>query len=130
MCIALRDHGGASSEYQDTLKLLEGIKDIIERVADISLTASSENDEITKLVHELVDRARECHGVVSKFTDKLNQYDPTLGSQAPQGYNRGTWSKLKWAMYFSPELDRIGQVIGTYASSMSLSFLYLLYLYS
>ncbi|OCK84988.1 hypothetical protein K432DRAFT_439616 [Lepidopterella palustris CBS 459.81] len=125
VCFALRDHGGAASEYQDTLNQLEGIKDIVESVKNVSFTLSTDDDNITKLVQALANRAGACHNMMAKFINRVKQYEPTLGSQVPQGYNHGTWSKAKWALYFSPELDRMRQVIGTYASSIMLSFLYL-----
>lgn len=111
-------------------KELYEIQDIVENVQNISGSTSANGDEVTKLSKALATRAEACLGLVTRFTKRLNRYDPTLGAGAPQGYTRGMWSKTDWALFFSPELRKLRVVIGTHASSMTLSFCHLLYLHS
>lgn len=59
------------------------------------------SDEVTKLSKALAARAEACLEVVTRFTNRLNRYHPTLGVGAPQGYMRGTWSKTDWALFLS-----------------------------
>lgn len=47
--------------------------------------------------------------MVQKFTGKVLKYDPEQGGGAPSGtkWIKSTWTKAKWATYFSDELSKM-----------------------
>lgn len=130
VCVALKEHGGAATEFQEVSKELDGIQKIIGNVKNIPGNASTNSHEVTQVSKTLAAQADVCFMLVKRFTERLSRYDPTLGAKAPQRYTRGTWSKTAWALFFSPELRKFRLVIGTSASSITLSFCHLLYLHS
>lgn len=130
VCKALKDHEGAATEYQEVSKELDGIRDIVDIVKDLPGNTSTSRGEVTELSQALAARAETCRELVTKFTKRLNRYNPALGTDAPKGYVRGIWSKTEWALFFSPEMRKFRLVIGTHASSITLTFCHLLYLHS
>jgi hypothetical protein len=59
---------------------------------------------------------------VSNFVEEVKRYDPSLGSEAPKGYYHGTWSKTKWALYFSKKIPDIRDRITAQATTINLLF--------
>ncbi|OAP63887.1 hypothetical protein AYL99_03114 [Fonsecaea erecta] len=130
ICGALKDHGGAATEYQEVNKELDAVQNIVQGAGSIPGNTSAANNEVTTVATALAAQADFCLKVVRSFTERLAQHDPTLGKSIPQGYTRGTWSKLSWALFFSSELKKVRPVIVTHTSSITLSFCHLLYLHS
>jgi hypothetical protein len=110
ICRALRENGGAASEYQSTVKLLELITAILER-AQLHVSIRTQNPEIPVLLNALCAQSAVCYTFVQNFTSRVSRYDPSLGKTAPRGF-KGIWSKAKWAQWFSSELSTTWQEIG------------------
>ena len=120
--LRLKASGGAASEYQETISQLEKTLAIIHHVESLRLTIETQNAGIPTFVNAISGQGAACRDLLSKFVEKVERYDPNLGSQAREGFHRDVWTKSKRAFHFSKELESMRKVIGAKADSINLLF--------
>ena len=113
--------GGAASEYQETISQLEKTLAIIHHVESLRLTIETQNAGIPTFVNAILGQGAACRDLLSKFVEKVERYDPNLGSQARDGFHHGVWTKSKWAFHFE-EIESMRKVISAKADSINILF--------
>lgn len=103
VCKALKDHEGAATEYQEVSKELDGIRDIVDIVKDLPGNTSTSRGEVTELSQALAARAETYRELITRFTKRLNRYNPALGTDAPKGYgpkrSGHCFSRRRWESF-------------------------------
>jgi hypothetical protein len=100
--VALKDHGGASDDYQRTVDELETIQAILLQLQRFKPAAP----DLTQ-INAIRAKAQQSQTAVSEFLDKIRRYNATLGPVSPRGFHRGPPSKAKWAMYVVNEVNQL-----------------------
>ena len=113
--LALRDHGGASDDYQKTIEELETINEILQQLQCLpSATADLSQINAIKAQAQLSQHA------VSRVLDNAAKYNSSLGHGSAKGLYRGMISKAKWATIVSKEVKRLKEVINAQCLSIKL----------
>jgi len=100
ICRALQDTGGAIDDYQDTIQHLTRLETILSDFDKINLKDS--NEEFRSLANAINAQAADIGKLIVSFAEEATEkYGKTLGPQAPHGFHRGTWRKVRWATSFS-----------------------------
>lgn len=113
--LALRDHGGASSKYQQTLRELESIQAVLEE-----LQSTKNIGDNPVLLNAIRGQAQAVQYAVSHFLGKISTLDPALGSSAPKGFYRGTLSKAKWVTTVGKEVTHLWQALQSQSISLKI----------
>jgi hypothetical protein len=97
---ALKDSGGASDDYQETIRHLQRLESIYSDFENIKST--NDDHQINSLVNAIKAQAGELHGFIESFKQKATaKYGAALGSQATSGAHHGTWHKINYVAQFS-----------------------------
>lgn len=98
--LALKDSGGAASNFQMALRDLQAISNILLHLKKLKFTHGtlSEANAIRALAYQAQEE-------VQLFLDKIDKYQKTLGSRAPKGFHHGTLSKLRWAQFVQGQVN-------------------------
>jgi hypothetical protein len=99
---ALKETGGAKSDYQESIEFLLGLETTLQNlhsIAPILVNPSQENAaqlEVQKIVKPLY-----------LFLAKVDKFDGALGSESKRGPWRTAPRKLQWAMFVSKEVKKL-----------------------
>lgn len=104
--VAIKDHGGASDDYQRVVEELESINAVLIQVQ--SLKSSTDNFDF---INAIRGQAQFSQNTITKFLNRIAKYDHVLGKSGKKGCQRGIVSKAKWAIYTSKEIDKLRKVI-------------------
>lgn len=103
---SLRESGGASNEYQHTVVELKSLEHIIQHLA--ALQPSEGNIQYVNAVRGM---ALACQIPLQDFMSKLAKYETSLGPFANHTATRGTRHKVKWALFFREEVDKLRALV-------------------
>ncbi|KAL9622755.1 MAG: hypothetical protein Q9160_002873 [Pyrenula sp. 1 TL-2023] len=115
--VALKDHGGASEDYQNVLQELESINAVLLETQSIKPTANN-----LKYVNAIRGQAQLSQKTVKDFLDKIAKYDEDLRSRGRNPFYRGSVAKAKWATYVSKEVGRLREVLQSRSIALRLLF--------
>lgn len=102
---ALKDSGGASSEYQHVIIELGGLEKVL---AHLEALEPSENN--VHHVNAIRGMALGCQFPLRDFLDKIWKYESTMGPFASKSF-RGAGQKAKWAIFIAEEVRKLRAVI-------------------
>jgi hypothetical protein len=91
---ALKDHGGASSDYQKTLQHLTAVHTIL---LQLERFQSSTGD--LPQINAIRGQSQSIQHEVAQFLEKLEKYNATLGGRSRKGFHHGMLSKIKWSQH-------------------------------
>jgi hypothetical protein len=107
---ALRDTGGASSDYQETIQFLEGLAATLEKLQKFDEGVWSPEDFAT--IKSQVDLVRT---PISDFTRNIRQkYEHSLGSKSATGLKGaflGGPKKARWALFATKEAKALREKV-------------------
>jgi hypothetical protein len=103
---ALKEEGGAKSQYQEAIQSLESLGKVLQELHGLSLqNGDSLFGDAVKL------QANNSVKLVSNFVKQISKYDKHLGSKAPPGRMKGSIKKAQWEIKAAGDLDRFRKVI-------------------
>ena len=103
---ALKEVGGASSEYQDVVIELKGLKHALQHLEALEPT----EDNIGH-VNAIRGMALACRLPLQDFMVKLEDYELSLGPWAERRSFRGARRKTQWAISFRQEVDKLRALV-------------------
>ena len=107
--------GGASSEYQDAVIELKGLKHALQHLEALEPT----EDNIGH-VNAIRGMALACRIPLQEFLVKLEQYELSLGPWAGRHSFRGVGRKTQWAISFRKEVEKVRAVVAAKQISINL----------
>ena len=113
---ALKDVGGASTEYQLVIIELNGLENILRHLETLEPT----EDNVTH-INAIRGMALACQLPLRDFMVKLERYESTLGPFVDKRSLRTVVKKSKWAIVFADEVERLRAVVA--AKNISLNLL-------
>ena len=114
---ALKESGGASSEYQQILRELESLEIILQHLS--SLKATKENHHY---VNAFRGQAQSIQVLVQQFLDSITKYKSSLGATAHRGVRHGSGKKIQWTLLRQPEVAKLRSTIEFQISILNLLF--------
>jgi hypothetical protein len=112
---ALKDAGGASSEYQQVILELNGLKRALSHLGKIEPTA-----ETASHVNAVRGMALACQLPLQEFLAKIDKYESSLGPLARRRPLRGMGRKAGWALLEQGEVDKLRAMIAAKVVSINL----------
>ena len=116
ICKALKQTGGASTEYQLVIIELKSLEDILRHLE----TLQPNEDNVTH-INAIRGMALACQLPLRDFMVKLEKYESTLGPFADSKSYRAMARKSKWAIVFAQEVERLRAMVA--AKNISLNLL-------
>ncbi|KAL6713499.1 hypothetical protein ACLMJK_008964 [Lecanora helva] len=113
---ALKESGGASSDYQDVVIELKGLKHALQH-----LEALEPTEDNLSHVNAIRGMALACQLPLRDFMEKLGKYESTLGPWSPQAPFRSASRKARWAIGFDNEVKKLRALVT--AKQMSINLL-------
>ncbi|KAL8639087.1 MAG: hypothetical protein Q9226_008918, partial [Calogaya cf. arnoldii] len=112
---ALRDSGGASSDYQGAVVELENLQRTLQHLGSIEPTADNINH-----VNAIRGMALACQLPLQEFLTKLSTYEAALGPWASRGFLHKAARKAQWATTFSDDVKSLRALMAAKQISISL----------
>ena len=113
---ALKETGGASTEYQLVAIELKSLKNILRHLERLEPT----EDNVTQ-INAIRGMALACQLPLRDFMAKLEKYESTLGPFADKRSLQTMMGKSKWAVVFAEEVERLRAMVA--AKNISLNLL-------
>lgn len=104
--VALKDTGGAASDYQSVISHLESLLLILQ---EIEALRSTQQD--LSYINAICGQAQVSHETVKAFAQKIARYEKDLGVNARRGFRHGAISKTKWATTVAGKVAKLRQTI-------------------
>lgn len=119
---ALKDTGGASSEYQDAILELNSLGNVLQHLAALEPTETT----ITH-VNAIRRMALACQIPLKEFLDRIEKFEKPLGPFTNARF-KAVPAKARWAVLTSDELRKLRAVVAGKLASinalLSLSHMY------
>lgn len=112
---ALRNSGGASSEYQGAVVELENLQRTLQHLASIKPTEGNINH-----VNAIRGMALACQLPLQDFRAKLSKYEASLGPWASHSFLRNATRKAQWATAFSDDVKQLRALVAAKQITISL----------
>lgn len=112
---ALKDAGGASSEYQFALIELKGLKHALQH-----LEALEPTEDNASHVNAIRGMALACRLPLQDFMTKLEKYESSLGPWVDRNTFRTAGRKARWAVSFGQEVEKLRALVGAKQISINL----------
>lgn len=112
---ALKETGGASTEYQQVVIELKSLEGILRHLETLETTEDNVNH-----VNAIRGMALACQLPLRDFMGRLERYGAALGPFADKRPFRGIVSKSKWAITFAEEVERLRAMVAAKDISISL----------
>jgi hypothetical protein len=113
--VALKETGGASSDYQEVARQLETLVSILQEVQSLKATKTD-----LHLINAIRGQAQLSQETLITFQQKINKYDKNLGRHARQAFHWGTMSKAKWATMVEGDMAHLRQRIDSQMTSLNI----------
>jgi hypothetical protein len=104
---ALKDAGGASRQYQQTVQDLEMLEIVLRHLENVKC-----NDPTFAQANAICARSQASQRALRDLLDGFQKFEKTLGSGAPTGWHRGAHRKVQWALFASKELNKLQASLG------------------
>jgi hypothetical protein len=113
--VALRDHGGASSDYQKTLQHLTVVHTILQQLE----TFKSSTGDLPQ-INAIRGQSQLIEHDVAHFLKRLEKYSDTLRGRGRKGFQHDTLSKIKWSQHMAEQVRALRRHVDTQLSSIHL----------
>ncbi len=111
---ALKDVGGAASEYQNVVIELHGLQNVLTRLAALEPTESNLHH-----VNAIRCMALACQYPLREFLASIRKYEDAMGPIASGGI-RSAARKAKWGVWVADEVKKVRAVISAKVISVNL----------
>ena len=112
---ALKETGGASSEYQAAVIELNGLEHVLQH-----LQALDPTEDNSSHVNAIRGMALACQLPLRDFLTRLEKYESSLGPWADRTTYRGAGRKARWAVEFAPEVKKLRTLVAAKQISINL----------
>ncbi|KAL8880392.1 MAG: hypothetical protein Q9198_002189 [Flavoplaca austrocitrina] len=112
---ALKETGGAASEYQDAVVELTGLQHALQHLEALQPTQDNAGQ-----VNAIRGMALACKIPLQDFMTKLEKYEESLGPWAHGSSLGGLGRKTRWAVSFSKEVEKLRAMVAGKQISISL----------
>lgn len=112
---ALKETGGASSEYQATVIELKGLEHALQH-----LQALEPTEDNLSHVNAIRCMALACQLPLREFLTKLEKYESSLGPWADRMNYRSAGRKARWALEFAAEVEKLRVLVAAKQISINL----------
>ena len=112
---ALKETGGASSEYQAAVVELKGLKHALQH-----LQALEPTEDNLSHVNAIRGMALACQLPLRDFLTRLEKYESSLGPWADRTTYRGAGRKARWAVEFAAEVEKLRALVAAKQISINL----------
>lgn len=112
---ALKETGGASSEYQDAVIELKGLKHALQH-----LEALEPTEDNVSHVNAIRGMALACKLPLQDFMTKLEKYESSLGPWVNRKSFQTAGRKARWALSFGQEVEKLRALVAAKQISINL----------
>ena len=98
---SLRETGGAASEYQDLLKDLSGLQQMLQTLQSAEKTTDPRNSGVPDLI---TAHLQESAGEIKSFLESLKDFGESLGRRSK--WHQSIPRKLQWTLSESKRLSK------------------------
>ena len=112
---ALKETGGSSAEYQDTVIELKNLKLTLQH-----LEALEPTEDNLSHVNAIRGMALACQLPLRDFLGEIEKYEASLGAWSDRASIRGARRKVKWAVSFADEVKKLRTLVAAKHISISL----------
>ena len=112
---ALKETGGAATEYQQVVIELESLKKVLQQ-----LEAFEPTEDNARHVNAIRGMALACQLPLRDFMVKLEKYEASLGPFADRKSFRGVGRKARWATAFSADVEKLRAMVAAKNTSINL----------
>jgi len=99
---AVRETGGAASEYQDAVSFLTSIEKTLR-----SLEALLREHPNLKWEAELIEQGNNLKSAIGKFKDKIEKYERSLGEDSERGKAKRVPREVQFAVFVSDQVKEL-----------------------
>jgi hypothetical protein len=123
VAVALREAGGAASEYQESVDFLCAVELTLQNICKVRSLPRC--DIHAAIVHE---QAQSIGSALKIFIDDIDGFDKSLGTKRKRGFHHGALRKVQWAIFVSKRVtklrEKISLPIATINTNLGLITLY------
>ena len=112
---ALREVGGASTEFREVVRELLTLETALIRVKRLDLD-DSHNDARAALQ----TAASRCQDTIDEFWAMAHKYQPHLGRSGSGSRLKDGWMKVRWSLFKKDNLEKFKAAIRGHAASIEL----------
>lgn len=112
---ALKETGGASSDYQGAVVELKSLKHVLQH-----LVALEPTEDNVSHVNAVRGMALACQLPLREFMTKLERYESSLGPWVERTSFRGAGRKARWASGFDGEVQKLRALVAAKQISINL----------
>ena len=112
---ALRDGGGAASQYQSLVRDLANLESALTKMQSYEI----DNKPRTEM-SSLQDQRRLIQEGLEDFLKRTEKFKTSLGATAPKGWQHGTARKAQWAAFCSKEITKLRTTISSQVENLNL----------
>ena len=113
----LKDHGGASDDFQNISQELKRNVTVFQELKSIGLP-----DPYSRHRERIAGIADGLHKTTQGFQGNLSRYEIRLGDDAPKGFHRGSIMKAKWVAHTSKKIPTYRASINAQLHTLQCSF--------
>ena len=113
----LKEHGGASDDYQNISQELKRNVTVFQELKSIRLP-----EPYSRHRERIADVADRLYRTTKGFQGDLSRYETRLGDNAPKGFHRGSIAKAKWAAHTSKKIPTYRAFINVQLHALQCSF--------
>ena len=118
---ALRDSGGAASEYQDVVQELESLRGILTHLGQVRIASSTR----VKPADSLKKLALNCQQPLEGFLARIATFKASLDAKTDRKFFQSAPRKIQWGIFMGSEIPKLRAVIA--AKVLQLQLLLQLY---
>jgi hypothetical protein len=110
---ALRESTGASAEYRELVRELNGLETALLRVKQLELEEDQRSEYIS-----LRHAAAQCQQTISSFWKQTQKYEKSLRAGGSGSVVKDGFMKIRWALYKSEDLIKFKVDIAAHTQSI------------
>ncbi|KAL8651894.1 MAG: hypothetical protein Q9210_003006 [Variospora velana] len=114
---ALKDTGGASTEYQHVILELQGLENVFRQ-----LEALEPNEDNVSQINAIRGMALACQIPLRNFLAKVEQYDTSMSPFATRFSFKSAGHKANWALFIAEDVTKLRALVAAKALSINLWF--------
>lgn len=113
---SLQDAGGAKSDYQDLIRELECLGQVLRRLDKLQTQNSN-----TKNLESIKFAALSCQRPLEDFLRKIKQYENTLGVKAKSNvFGKSSVDKIRWSLGKKDEVTRLQSYLSVHIGTINI----------
>ncbi|MCJ1244588.1 hypothetical protein MMC30_001786 [Trapelia coarctata] len=113
---ALKDTGGASDDYQESIDFLHGVEATLK-----NLEVVARRSPTGAAIHSIAPQAQRIQQCLKSFMESIEGYEASLGLNRKRGFHHGAWQKGKWAAFVSKRCKELQGKIAFVTASINMN---------